>query len=230
MEAAVAFIDDDMAGVVSQDQPVAGEKQGRNLFDPMLVIEIQRPHPPMRRLEKRQTCLLGGKLELSVPDIGPAVGMADNVQIPDPDLTEGAGPYVRNRHGRASPAGAEPVAVPTQHGRIPKIQQAGDGMLHDGNPGHRLRHEGRYVARSPRAPRRNSRRVMPGFIVTLVLPCNGAPNRGEIGSRPLVQGFPATKISRRAGQAQNRYPKQVDLGALISPIEGPLTPRLRKYG
>jgi hypothetical protein len=52
MKATVTFIDHDLACVITKNEAVALEEQGGNPFDPARLIEIKRPHTPVRSLEK----------------------------------------------------------------------------------------------------------------------------------------------------------------------------------
>ena len=52
MKAAIVFIGDDLACMIAKNEPVALKKQGCNRFDPARLIKIERPHAPVRSLEK----------------------------------------------------------------------------------------------------------------------------------------------------------------------------------
>jgi hypothetical protein len=52
MKAAIVFIGDDLTCVIAKNEPVTLKKQGCNWFDLARLIKIERPHAPVRRLEK----------------------------------------------------------------------------------------------------------------------------------------------------------------------------------
>src|SRR4029453_10748774 len=86
-EALTILIDNDVAGVVAEHQPVPGEEDHANLFDAAQVVQVQRPHAPVRGRNEPQTRVGGGEVQLVGPNERPAVGVAHDVRIPNTDLT-----------------------------------------------------------------------------------------------------------------------------------------------
>src|SRR5829696_5335241 len=113
-EALAILVNDDVAGVVAEHQPVPGEEDHADLFDAAQVVQVQRPYAPVRGRNEPQTRIGGGEVQLVGPNERSAVGIAHDVRIPDADLAVVSRPEA-GQAGRGPRAGqAEAVSVAAQ--------------------------------------------------------------------------------------------------------------------
>jgi hypothetical protein len=135
MEAAAALVDDDLARMVAEQEPVAAEEQLGHRLDPARIVEVEGPDAPMRRLEERQAGLRRREVELGPADVGRAVRVADDVRVAQARLPEMA--RLERRDVDRGARGAEAVPVGRQDGGIAQVDEGRDPVLHDRNPGAR---------------------------------------------------------------------------------------------
>ena len=145
VEAAVAVVDHDLAGVVAEHEAVAVEEQVGDLLDAARVVEVEGPHAPVRRLEEGQAGLGGGEVELVAADQRRAVGVDHHVRVAQPGLAEIAGLEPGDVHGGVGTGGPEAVAVLAQHRRVAQVHEVGDAVLDDRPPARRVAQERRHV-------------------------------------------------------------------------------------